>query len=267
MHTERSVNLDGFRHTYDAWLPERPRTRPVVALHGFGTTGYRTFRYVAPHLSAAGVPLYALDLLGFGRSERPEGLYSLERYAGLLQGFGETLPLDRPILLGHSLGGKVAAAAAATAPDAFGGLILTNPGGFSPWTPLLPALAGAGWVLWLFRQDWFFHHVLPRTPLGAVFPDEQSREQLFRLRHSHRALDLHHTGFHPRLRSLSLPTLVLWGEDDPILPPRTVRRIRQALPHAHVHLLPRAGHAPMKDQPHDFTQAVLTFALKYAPAD
>lgn len=259
MHAERSLILAGFRHTYDAWLPEQPRTRPIVALHGFGTTGYRTFRYVAPQLCAAGVPFYALDLLGFGRSEKPEGVYSLERYAALLQAFGKALALQQPVLLGHSLGGKVAAAAAVTAPDAFGGLILANPGGFSPLAPLLPTVAGADWVLWLFRQDWFFHHILPRTPLGLIFPDEESRRQLFRLHRSHHALDLHHAGFRPRLRSLSLPTLVLWGEDDPILPPRTVRRILQHLPHARLHLLPGAGHAPMKDNPQEFTQATLSF--------
>ena len=256
------LRLLGLQHAYHAWLPEAPRTSALVALHGFGVTGYRTFRYVAPQLEEAGILMYAPDLLGFGDSEKPEGGYSLRRYAALTLAFTEALGLERPFLLGHSFGGKVAAATVALHPDRFAGLILVNPGGFSVFAPWLPLVAGAPGVPWLFQQDWFVRRMLPRTPLGPVFPDEASIRQFLRWRHAHRALDLGHAGVRPALRRLTLPVLLIWGEDDPILPRSTVRRLLRDLPHTDVRRIPDAGHAPMKDQPERFAEAVSAFLLR-----
>ena len=238
--TSGRLVLDGFEHAYHAWLPEPARTAcpaldagsALIALHGFGTTGYRTFRYVAPGLGRVGVPLYAPDLLGFGGSAQPADGYSLRRYASLAVAFADALGLERPFLLGHSFGGKVAAATVALHPHRFAGLVLVNPGGFSVLARWMPPVAEAPLTRWLFRQGWFVRHVLPRTPLGPVFPDVASIEQFLRWRRSHRALDLDHAGLRPALRRTDVPILLLWGEDDPILPPSTVRRILRDLPHA-----------------------------------
>jgi pimeloyl-ACP methyl ester carboxylesterase len=254
-----TICLDGFRHRYHVLRPERPRSVPLVALHGFGTTGYRTFRYAAPFFEERGIPLVAPDLLGFGESDKPEGVYSLRRYAALLIDFLDVLDLGKPVLLGHSMGGKIAAAAAALFPERFSGLILVNSGGFSLLGRLMPPLARARWTVRLFRQPWFLRHVLPRTPLGPVFSSPESIDQLARLRCSHYALDLDATGLRPRLRSITLPSLILWGDDDPILPRGTAERILRDLPHARIERLPGAGHAPMKDQPVLFTEAVAAF--------
>ena len=255
------LRLLGLQHAYHAWLPEVPRTSALVALHGFGVTGYRTFRRVAPQLEEAGLAVYAPDLLGFGGSEKPEKGYSLHQYAALTRSFAETLGLERPFLLGHSFGGKVAAAAVALYPERFGGLILVNPGGFSVLAPWLPLVADAPGVAWLFQQKWFVRRVLPRTPLGSVFPDQASIRQFLRWRGAHRALDLDHAGVRPALRRLRLPTLLLWGNDDPILPASTVRRLLRDLPHADIRRIPDAGHAPTKDQPEAFADAVSAFLL------
>ena len=256
------LRLLGLQHTYHAWLPKAPRTSALVALHGFGVTGYRTFRHVAPQLEEAGIPMYAPDLLGFGGSEKPESGYSLRRYAALTLAFTEALGLERPFLLGHSFGGKVAAATVAIYPDRFAGLILVNPGGFSVFAPWLPLVADTPGVAWLFRQDWFARRVLPRTPLGSVFPDQANIEQFLRWRYAHRALDLDYAGLRPALRHLTLPTLLVWGDDDPILPRSTVRRLLRDLPHADVRMISDAGHAPMKDQPEAFAEVVSAFLLR-----
>lgn len=255
-----TLTLGGYPHRYYRALPDAPAAAPVVALHGFGTTGYRTYRHLAPRLRHAGVPLYAPDLLGFGHSAKPPAGYSLEGYAARTVDFTAQLGLGRPVLVGHSMGGKIAAATAALYPERFAGLILINSGGFSRYARLLPPLAGAGWVSRLFRSDWFFHHVLPRTPLGAVFPTEASRQAFLRLRTAHHDLDLDATGLRPRLRTLTLPVLVIWGERDPLLPSHAARRQLRDLPGARLLRLPEAGHAPMKDQPERVAEAVARFA-------
>ena len=261
------VTLQGFRHAYAAWLPEEPRHPPVVALHGFGTSGARTFHHVGAAFHVPGIPLYAPDLLGFGTSDKPSDGYSLERYAALIHAFADALQLQAPVLLGHSMGGKLAAAAGALAPKRFSGLVLVCPGGFGPLARLEASLAGRAPVRWLFRQSWFFRGLLPRTPLGPVFAREESRAQFLRLYHEHRALDLAHTGLHARLAAYPQPVLVLWGSRDAVLRPRHGHRVRQAFPESRLHLLDGAGHAPMKDRPLAFTDAVATYlhALQVRP--
>lgn len=251
-----TVTLHGFAHRYHTWSPDEPRTVPLLALHGFGTTGYRTFRYIAPRLVEAGTPVVAPDLLGFGESATPNANYSLTLYARLTAALARELDLGRPVLAGHSLGGKIAAATIALYPEAFAGLVLINPGGFSRYARWLPPVAQARATHWLLRQDWFLRYVLPRTPLGPVLGSADSLAQFFRLREAHYALDLDHTGLRDRLRTSRLPTQIVWGEDDPILPRSTTQRILRDLPHARLTYIPNAGHAPMKDRP-DFTADVI----------
>ena len=89
--------------------------------------------------------------------------------------------------------------------------------------------------------------------------------QFLSLRDAHYALDLDHTGIKARLRGLQMPIRVIWGDADPILPPDTLGRIREALPaHAEVVTLGGAGHGPMKDQPDAFAEAVLAFVRAHA---
>jgi pimeloyl-ACP methyl ester carboxylesterase len=259
-----TLTLDGHRHGYHWQHPEPARTQPLIALHGFGTTGYRTFRHVAPQLNAAGVPLYAPDLLGFGASDKPPDGYSLGRYAALTRAFARALNLEHPVLVGHSMGGKIAAATVALYPDAFSGLILINPGGFSRYSRLMAPVAEAAWTHWLFRQRWFLQYVLPRTPLGLVLNDIESLQQFYRFRFAHRPLDLDHAGLREPLRHADVPSLVVWGRNDPILPFSTTRRVLRDLRDARLVVIPDAGHAPMKDQPGRTAEAIVDFLRNLA---
>ena len=266
--TSGRLVLDGFEHAYHAWLPGPARTAcpaldagsALVALHGFGTTGYRTFRYVAPRLGRAGVPLYAPDLLGFGGSARPAEGYSLRQYASLTAAFADALDLERPFLLGHSFGGKVAAATVALYPHRFAGLVLVNPGGFSVLARWMPPVAEAPLTRWLFRQGWFVRHVLPRTPLGPVFPDVASIEQFLRWRRSHRAPRLGPRRPAPGATTDGRPPPSCSGaRTTRSCPPPPSATSSATCPHADVRRLAGAGHAPMKDQPERFAEAVAAF--------
>lgn len=260
------LQIDGTRLAYHAALPDEPRTPPVVALHGFGTTGRRTFRYLSASLTKAGVPLYALDLLGFGGSDKPDDGYSLERYAALTTAFCAHLGLDAPVLLGHSMGGKIAVATAALHEDAFAGLGLINSAGFSRYARWLPYVAEADWTLALLEQPWVRRHVLPRTPLGPVLGEPEQHAAFLRLRDAHFDLDLDHAGLREPVRRLTLPTLVVWGLADPILPPSTLRRLRRDLPHAEIVTFADAGHAPMKEHPRAVGEAVARFVASLPSA-
>lgn len=255
--------VGGYRHRYVYTEPAKT-TATILAVHGFGTSGYRTYRHVAARLSDAGIRLIAPDLLGFGDSESPEIPYSLDLYADLLSELSDELALERPIILGHSLGGKIAAATAVRHADRFSGLVLANPGGFSPTERVLPFIAAHPVFHSLLQADWFYYRVLPRTMLGPIFQSDENRLQMTRLRRSHVDLDLRRTGYRAKLASLPLPVLVLWGMADRILPLRTTKRIQRLIPAGRLRLIPGAGHAPMKDKPERFAAELIVFCREMA---
>jgi pimeloyl-ACP methyl ester carboxylesterase len=258
--------VNGLRIVYARTEPRRSTGPVVLAVHGFGTTGFRTYRHVAAHLAERGVALIAPDLPGFGESDSPDVIYSLDYFADVLAEFTALLQLRRPVLLGHSMGGKIAVATAVRNADAFSGLALANPGGFARSERMLPFVAAHPVFHRLLQADWFYYRVLPRTVLGPIFHSEENRQQMARLRSSHELLDLRRTGYRKDLRALDLPGLILWGADDRILPLRTTRRVMRFFPAARVRIIPGAGHAPMKDQPQRFACEVSVFAYEVAGA-
>lgn len=262
MHAH-TVTLGGYRHRMYASTPPAPKHAPLLALHGFGLDGLRSFRPVARPLQRHGVAVYALDLLGFGASAAPNRVYSLKLYASLVAEAADVLD-GAPVLIGHSMGGKIAAAAAALHPHRFAGVLLINPGGFSWMAPWLPALASHRWVSMLLQQPWMRRCVLSRLPMGHFLAHPTTIEQALRLRDSHRALDLDATGLRPRLRMIHRPVGVIWGLSDSLLPPSTLDRLRIDLPQALVYRLARAGHVPMWDQPDAFTDRVVRFFARTA---
>ena len=261
--TRREIELGGYRHSYYVSEPDVVAAPPVLAIHGFGTDGFRTFRHIADPARRAGIPLIAIDLLGFGGSDAPEIRYSLNHYAALLRDFCDAAGfLDRPVILGHSMGGKVAAATASRFEDRFAGLVLVNSGGFTRRESLIPMLGSLPVFTSLVENDVIYRHVRPRTPLGPVFNSDISREQMRRLRTSHASLDLKRSGVMPKLAALTLPTLVLWGGKDRILPRNAPQEIRRHMPSATFRMLHQAGHAPMKDQPDVFVDELIAFTTR-----
>lgn len=260
----QSVSLGGYRHRYYAVPASGTPRHTVVALHGFGLDAYRSFRLVAPRLRARGVALYALDLLGFGASEAPNRVYSLAHYAALVSAFADAVEAAAPVLLGHSMGGKIAAATAVLYPGRFSGTLLVNPGGFSWMAPWLPHLASRRCVNALLRHRWVQTALLPRLPMGQMLARPEAVEQALRLRNSHFALDLDATGLRPRLRTIHRPVGVIWGKPDPLLPPSTLDRLRADVPHALVYPLPHAGHIPMWTAPAAVADRVDRFLARTA---
>lgn len=257
----REIELGGYRLAYHVSHVDDARTPPVLAIHGFGTDGYRTYRHILEPARRAGIRLIAIDLLGFGGSDAPDIRYALDHYAELLRDFCDAIDLrERPLVLGHSMGGKVAAAAAVTFEDRFSGLVLVNSGGFTRRENLIPLLGSLPLFHRLIDNDVVFQHVLPRTPLGAIFNSDVSRRQSRRLRTSHASLDLRRTGIRSKLAELTIPTLVIWGGNDRILSRNAPRSVWRHVPSATIRVIQDAGHAPMKDQPEEFVDIIAGFA-------
>lgn len=100
--------------------------RAVVLVHGFGSSTYtwrKTLDALAPRYT-----VYAFDLKGFGLTAKPrDGRYHMQAYTDHLLGFLDAMKLDRPVLVGHSLGGAVATRFALTNPGRVSALVLISP--------------------------------------------------------------------------------------------------------------------------------------------
>jgi len=250
---------------------------PVVLLHGLG--GYLEEWAEAQPALAEHFATYAPDLPGFGRSdplEHPD-LPSLARHvlAAL-----DALGLDGPVhLVGNSLGGAIAMQAAVEAPERVATATLVDSAGFgrqvNPGLRLL-GVPGLGRAL-LHRPS----RQRVRMQLRAQFHDPAlATEERVALKTAHsrregaaeaftavaRALGSWRgarSGWRRRLvrefAELRIPTLVLWGTHDRILPATQLVAAARALPHARTHLFANTGHMPQIERTEEFTALVRDF--------
>lgn len=131
-HTSTTFSADdGLRLHLQAWLPDAEPTAALAVIHGYGDHGGR-YRYLGEGMAARGHAVYVYDLRGHGQSAGRRG--HIRRFADyladtrvFLDAVAETHPAATLFLLGHSLGGLIAAAHAETQPAGLGGLILSSP--------------------------------------------------------------------------------------------------------------------------------------------
>src|SRR5207247_10536805 len=99
--------------------------RPVVFIHGFGASMYG-WRYQLPVVVAAGYRVVVIDNRGFGFSDKPAHGYTSAAYAHLIVSLLDSLGIASAVLVGHSMGGPIAAEVALAHPDRVRGLVLID---------------------------------------------------------------------------------------------------------------------------------------------
>lgn len=250
---------------------------PVVLLHGFGASVF-SWRKVAPELAAAGFRVVALDLAGFGYSGRPvdRAAYTPAGQAAVvaevLERLGPELGTAPVHLVGHSFGGGVALSLAASRPELVRSLVLAD-----TTLPTHSRAPRAGWPLYrpvaylLLRtvglRRWFVRRALELAfhDDALVTPElvDAYRERLLYRgpASAYRSL----TGPLPRerlavdLTAIGVPTLVVWGEEDALIPVEAGRRAAGRIPGARFTSLPECGHLPMEECPEALLGAALGF--------
>lgn len=251
---------------------------PLVLVHGFGAHGAFWRKWV-PGL-ARSHRVMTVDLMGFGQADHPSGgdyspLSQSRHLAELLR----RMRGERPVLVGHSLGAGIAVATALRLQDeggawAPGGLVLVSGAVYHQKLPRYLSLArirGLGELFLVAPPPRF----LLRYGLRGIVHDPQTvdREQVETYRAPLRSLGRRRAilraarqispaeaeGLTARLGELSLPVLLVWGEEDRIVPPEMGRRLEKALPDARLVLLPRVGHLPPEEAPEASLEPVKRF--------
>ena len=217
---------------------------PLVLVHGYGVSGQMWNRSI-PYL-AQQRQVYIIDLPGHGRSKL-SGAWRLREIAPLLAQWIETMALPPVALVGHSMGGAIATQLVAHAPDLVERLVLVD----AACLPLDKTL-----LMMLTRSA---RSILQSG--GGSYPLPMLRDTLKpRLRLLWQAArEMEKSDFRADLASLALPTLIIWGERDILLPLPLGQALAQALPHATFVTMPESGHRPPLSQPVEFSRLVLDF--------
>jgi pimeloyl-ACP methyl ester carboxylesterase len=216
---------------------------PLVLLHGLsGSTRWwaRNVPTLAQHFH-----LHLVDLIGFG-SSRGASRFVLREAASHLTRWMDHLDLDRASLIGHSMGGYIAADLAAAAPARIDRLVLVD-------AVALP-LPRTRWhqAIGLFRGLWR----LPVDFLPVLVADAHRAGPATILRAAHELLT---ADIQAKLSQVAAPTLLVWGEGDAVVPVELGARLARALPCARLVVVPGAGHNPMWDRADVFNHLVLDF--------
>lgn len=217
----------------------------VVLLHGLGGSGRWWGRNV-PAL-AARYRVHVVDLVGFGES-RGGGPFAIAGAEEILLGWLDRLGLERVALVGHSMGGRIAAELAADAPARVERLVLVNAALFAAGgerARRLPVWGLAG--SWRSTAPDF----LPLLALDALRTDPRAFWRA--------AIELLTTDAEAKLPRVSAPTLLVWGERDTLVPPAVGERIARLLPRAELVSIPGAGHNPMWERAAVFNELLLGF--------
>jgi len=258
------TEVDGTQLAYRHW---GTHGTPIVLLGGFIEPSW-VWHEVGPVLGRTH-RVYALDLPPFGYSQR-RGPYTLARWTVLVEGFDRRLGLQRPVVVGHSLGAAVAVSVATESPRSVRAIVLLDgdalPGGrggawlshllVPPWFTSIYRIA-TNWN-WLFRRG--LESAWGSPDLPATFIAEFERP--FRVSGTASAFtSMLSYGIQgvsaATIASVPVPAVVAWGSRDTV-DSVTAGRHTAALMHARFVAIPNAGHLSMLAQPNAVARVIET---------
>ncbi len=251
-----------------------------ILLHGFGASTFSWREVMAP-LSAYGAVI-AYDRPAFGLTERPldwegDNPYTQESNIALLLGLMDDMDIQKAVLIGNSAGGTLATAFTLAHPDRALALIEVDAAVYQtiPDSPLLhwlfntpqmdhlgPLFArrlGANAGEDFLQSAWHNPGKLDldptiregyRKPLQAEHWDRA----LWKYTQASRAPD-----FIEKLNQIDVPTLVITGDDDQIVPPEASRRLSEDIPGSVFKVIEDCGHLPHEECPEEFMQIMINF--------
>jgi pimeloyl-ACP methyl ester carboxylesterase len=256
----------------------------LVLLHGFVASTF-TWNKVVPQLSNVGTVI-AFDRPAYGLTSRPidgnwqePNPYDLDGQADLTVQLLDHFGVERAILVGHSAGGTVAMCTALRYPERVASLVLVAPAVYAELPPpfwlrplldlrairrvapfVVHALARASKPI----MDRTWHDpsgITPETVEGYLRPFHvkdwgKSMLEVARANCPHNLVS--------RLAALTLPTLVITGDDDHVVPTKQSLRLAHELLNAQLLVIPDCGHIPQEEKPEAFLTAVLGFIADHA---
>jgi pimeloyl-ACP methyl ester carboxylesterase len=246
---------------------------PILLLHGFASSTY-TWEKVAPLLQAKSYHVWALDMKGFGWSDKPKkSVYAPQELMEEVNEWMNVMGLQEVVLVGNSLGGAIAWNMALDHPDKVSKLVLIDAAGFIHEMPLpvrLAGLPGAAAIAELFFGRWMIRDTLEQVyhdpsritdlQVDAYYDRMRTENALYAVTAVGQSLDeISAKEYSRRIPEVQLETLIIWGREDSWIPVEDGRKFEKALPNATLKIIPGCGHIPQEERPEETAQLILDF--------
>jgi pimeloyl-ACP methyl ester carboxylesterase len=245
---------------------------PILLIHGFVSSVY-TFNRLMP-LLINNFSVIAIDLPGFGRSEKSKTfIYSFANYAKLIDECLQYFKLKNVTIIGHSMGGQIALYTAKLTPYKIKKLILLCSSGY-----LKSAKKSLIYCSYLPFSRFFVERYIRKKDIKmslenvfynkSYITDELMEEftkpltekdfytSLLRLLR-YREGDL----TSEELREIQIPTLLIWGEEDKVVPLEIGQRLLQDLPNAELITYEKTGHLVTEERPNDLYHDIMSYSF------
>lgn len=274
-HSENShfVEIDGATVHYQEF---GDKTAPTLLLiHGYTASTY-VWHTVAPLFADANFHVIAVDLLGFGYSDKPAWFeYSIVAQARIVERLMDRLGIGRAILIGSSYGGAVASTVALDYGERVEKLVLVdaviNDEVIKSSVLKFATLSGLGEVIAPFLLD--SKSFMRRRMKETLAPQNHhliTEERVDAIHRPLNAADAHRSVLSSarnwnadRIEEdaylINHPTLIVWGEDDKIIPLRSGEKLHQEILNSRLVVLKECGHVPQEEKPEQFVEIVTEF--------
>jgi len=261
---------------------------PLLLVHGLGSSAAVEFYYNLEAL-AAHHQVFAVDLPGFGQSDKPPLEYTIGLFVRVLRDFMTSLKLERSALMGVSMGGRVALGLALDAPESVDRLVLVDALGVGQPRPVLAyrllltrglgefTLSGTARALRrmdprTIRRFWGWYLRRPGSVDTILSDDRINNHSLLLSTPAYRAAYLSALRsiagtrrlrdgvvVEERLAELAMPTLLIWGRQDHIFPASHAEAASRRIKGAQLEIFEQSGHTPQMEEPERFNRLVLDF--------
>lgn len=275
VHSDHShfVNVDGARVHYQEF---GDTAKPaIVLIHGYTASVY-VWKTVAPMLADTGFRVIAVDLLGFGYSEKPSWFdYSIQSQARMVSRFMNRLGIGKAIIIGSSYGGAVALNLTLDNSESVEKLVLVDAvcNDEPKNHPLLKlaSLPGIGETMTPFLVDSkAFLRMRMRGTLAKANHAMITDDRIESIRRPLAAADGHHSVLATsrnwsadRLEQdahlINQPTLIIWGDQDNVIPIKHGYKLHEEILNSRFVILKDCGHVPQEEKSEIFTDLVSEF--------
>lgn len=232
---------------------------PILILHGWNLSAAK-FLPLQREFNNRGYKTYCIDLPGFGSTCKPENPLYLSDYVKFVKDFLQKEKIDKIIIIGHSFGGRIAVKMGAENPKFLNTLILTGVPGIVP-------VRKSKILFFLYLAK--FGNILFSLPLLSFFKIT-ARKFLYRIAS---ATDFYNTNdnlretfknivkenLEPYLAQIQMPTLLLWGRDDGLVPIGVAEKMNKIIKNSKLVIINNARHGVPWTHPKEFTEEIEKF--------
>lgn len=248
----RSIDIDGCRLHYT----KDGNGAPIILMHGWGCN-HTTVASVEA-VAKENHTVYSVDFPGFGESPEPDGVWGVEEYTSLIERFAKAMGIERPVLIGHSFGGRVGILFASCNP--VDKLVLIDSAGIKPKRSIKYYLK-----IYSFKAY--------RHTLSLLLGKERAQKKIEERRARTGSADYRsatplmrsilskvvNEDLSSRLHLIKAPTLLIWGENDTATPLSDARKMERFIPDAGLVAFPGCGHYSFLDNPRQFAAVLKSF--------